>query len=68
METATPRPVPVKLSHSNKTVTTAVPGVVPAVKFSQDTKKWQLFNTVRKSPVAAQVKRVIDLLFEVQIF
>ncbi|GJR15172.1 general transcription factor IIE subunit 2-like protein [Tanacetum coccineum] len=61
MKTAMTRPVSaIKFSNSN----TAIPGVVPPVKFSQETEKWQLINTVRKSPVSAQVKRLIDLLFE----
>ncbi|CAH8345707.1 unnamed protein product [Eruca vesicaria subsp. sativa] len=34
------------------------------VKFSSDTKRLQLINSVRKSPVGAQIKRVIGLLFE----
>ncbi|CAN8231271.1 unnamed protein product [Cochlearia groenlandica] len=33
-------------------------------KFSDDTKRLQIINNVRKSPVGAQIKRVIDLLFE----
>lgn len=34
-------------------------------KFSSDTERLQLINSIRKSPVGAQIKRVIDLLFEV---
>ncbi|KAF8051365.1 hypothetical protein N665_1739s0005 [Sinapis alba] len=34
------------------------------VKFSSDTERLQLINNVRKSPVGAQIKRVITLLFE----
>ncbi|MFS7907529.1 putative transcription factor TFIIE beta subunit, DNA-binding domain, TFA2, Winged helix domain 2 [Helianthus anomalus] len=37
---------------------------VPAVKFSNDTERLQHINNVRKSPVGAQIKKVIDLLFE----
>ncbi|KAI3762229.1 hypothetical protein L1987_52654 [Smallanthus sonchifolius] len=58
---------------SNKT-TTPAPRIVPAstfakspapaVKFSNDTERLQHINTVRKSAVGAQIKRVIDLLFE----
>ncbi|KAK6935356.1 TFA2, Winged helix domain 2 [Dillenia turbinata] len=36
----------------------------PAVKFSNDTERLQHINSIRKSPVGAQIKRVIDLLFE----
>ncbi|POO00662.1 TFIIE transcription factor, partial [Trema orientale] len=36
----------------------------PAVKFSNDTERLQHINTIRKSPAGAQIKRVIDLLFE----
>lgn len=62
---------------SNKTTAThPAPRVVPAstltkppvhaVKFSNDTERLQHINNIRKSPVGAQIKRVIDLLFEVQ--
>lgn len=37
----------------------------PAVKFSNDTERLQHINSIRKSPVGAQIKRVIDLLLEV---
>ncbi|OIV93528.1 hypothetical protein TanjilG_28685 [Lupinus angustifolius] len=36
-----------------------------AVKFSNDTERLQHINSIRKAPVGAQMKRVIDLLFEV---
>ncbi|KAF5192743.1 Transcription initiation factor TFIIE, beta subunit [Thalictrum thalictroides] len=36
----------------------------PAVKFSNDTERLQHINNIRKSPVGAQIKRVIDLLLE----
>ncbi|MED6195553.1 hypothetical protein PIB30_038884 [Stylosanthes scabra] len=36
----------------------------PAIKFSNDTERLQHINSIRKSPVGAQMKRVIDLLFE----
>ncbi|XP_077236312.1 transcription initiation factor IIE subunit beta-like [Tasmannia lanceolata] len=36
----------------------------PAVKFSSDTDRLQHINNIRKSPVGAQIKRVIDLLLE----
>ncbi|KAL7138544.1 hypothetical protein ABFS83_10G170900 [Erythranthe nasuta] len=34
------------------------------VKFSNDTERLQHINSIRKAPVGAQMKRVIDLLFE----
>ncbi|CAH8275953.1 unnamed protein product [Arabidopsis lyrata] len=34
------------------------------VKFSNDTERLQNINNIRKAPVGAQIKRVIDLLFE----
>ncbi|XP_054808545.1 transcription initiation factor IIE subunit beta-like [Prosopis cineraria] len=36
----------------------------PAVKFSNDTERLQHINSIRKAPVGAQMKRVIDLLLE----
>ncbi|KAB1223492.1 General transcription factor IIE subunit 2 [Morella rubra] len=36
----------------------------PAVKFSNDTERLQHINSIRKAPVGAQIKRVIDLLLE----
>ena len=39
----------------------------PAIKFSNDTERLQHINSIRKAPVGAQIKRVIDLLLEVQI-
>ncbi|KAK6137627.1 hypothetical protein DH2020_028653 [Rehmannia glutinosa] len=36
----------------------------PPVKFSNDTERLQHINSIRKAPVGAQIKRVIDLLFE----
>uniref|UniRef100_A0A9I9DDA4 TFA2 Winged helix domain-containing protein n=1 Tax=Cucumis melo TaxID=3656 RepID=A0A9I9DDA4_CUCME len=39
--------------------------LAPAVKFSNDTERLQHINSIRKSPVGAQIKRVIDLLLEV---
>ncbi|KAM7258259.1 hypothetical protein ACFE04_014000 [Oxalis oulophora] len=36
----------------------------PPVKFSSDTARLQQINSIRKAPVGAQIKRVIDLLFE----
>ena len=37
----------------------------PAIKFSNDTERLQHINSIRKAPVGAQIKRVIDLLLEV---
>lgn len=37
----------------------------PPVKFSNDTERLQHINSIRKGPVGAQIKRVIDLLLEV---
>ena len=37
----------------------------PAVKFSNDTERLQHINSIRKAPVGAQMKRVINLLLEV---
>ncbi|CAL0314506.1 unnamed protein product [Lupinus luteus] len=37
---------------------------IPSVKFSNDTERLQHINSIRKAPVGAQMKRVIDLLFE----
>lgn len=39
----------------------------PAVKFSNDTERLQHINSIRKAPVGAQIKRVIDLLLEVLV-
>ncbi|PON74488.1 Transcription initiation factor [Parasponia andersonii] len=36
----------------------------PPVKFSNDTERLQHINSIRKAPAGAQIKRVIDLLFE----
>lgn len=52
-------------------VTPAMPPAIskpppPAVKFSNDTERLQHINSIRKSPAGAQIKRVIDLLLEVQ--
>lgn len=42
----------------------ATPTPPVAVKFSNDTERLQHINSIRKAPVGAQMKRVIDLLFE----
>lgn len=44
----------------------AAKSLAPAIKFSNDTERLQHINSIRKAPVGAQIKRVIDLLFEVQ--
>ncbi|KAJ1376155.1 hypothetical protein SESBI_50249 [Sesbania bispinosa] len=55
-------------SLSGKAASTAPNGrssATPApVKFSNDTERLQHINSIRKAPVGAQMKRVIDLLFE----
>ncbi|XP_072974471.1 uncharacterized protein [Typha angustifolia] len=37
------------------------------VKFSNDTERLQHINSIRKSPVGAQIKRVIEILFETRL-
>ncbi|GAB2291242.1 hypothetical protein Dimus_025498 [Dionaea muscipula] len=37
---------------------------VPQIKFSNDTERLQHINSIRKAPAGAQIKRVIDLLYE----
>ncbi|KAF7810250.1 general transcription factor IIE subunit 2-like [Senna tora] len=51
---------------STPTVTSSANGrtPAPAVKFSNDTERLQHINSIRKAPVGAQMKRVIDLLLE----
>ncbi|KDP25473.1 hypothetical protein JCGZ_20629 [Jatropha curcas] len=39
----------------------------PPVKFSNDTERLQHINSIRKAPVGAQIKRVIDLLLETRL-
>lgn len=41
------------------------PVATAPVKFSNDTVRLQEINSIRKSPVGSQMKRVIQLLFEV---
>lgn len=50
-------------SHS---ASASASGKAPAapVKFSNDTERLQHINSIRKAPVGAQIKKVIDLLFE----
>lgn len=40
---------------------------VPPVKFSDDTERLKYINGIRKAPVGAQMKRVIDILFETRM-
>ncbi|AES94083.1 putative transcription initiation factor TFIIE, beta subunit [Medicago truncatula] len=49
---------------ANKAVSASVPNALAPVKFSTDTERLQHINSIRKAPVGAQMKRVIDLLFE----
>ncbi|MCL7025072.1 hypothetical protein MKW94_024830 [Papaver nudicaule] len=51
------KPIPIATSSS-------IAAKAPAVKFSNDTERLQHINSIRKAPVGAQIKRVIDLLFE----
>lgn len=37
------------------------------LKFSNETERLQYINSIRKSPVGAQIKRVLDLLREVPV-
>ncbi|XP_021773751.1 general transcription factor IIE subunit 2-like [Chenopodium quinoa] len=48
------------------TLPTASPSINarPPVKFSNDTERLQIINSIRKAPAGAQIKRVIDLLLE----
>ena len=50
---------------ANKAVSASVPNALAPAKFSTDTERLQHINSIRKAPVGAQMKRVIDLLFEV---
>ncbi|XP_022759908.1 general transcription factor IIE subunit 2-like [Durio zibethinus] len=56
--TTTPKPAPVAASP--------FPGAKPPapVKFSNDTERLQHINSIRKAPVGAQMKRVIDILYQ----
>ncbi|CAL9084213.1 unnamed protein product [Musa textilis] len=54
-----------KVVQPYKATPSAAPSkVIASVKFSNDTERLQHINAIRKSPVGAQLKRVIDLLFE----
>ncbi|XP_068643285.1 uncharacterized protein [Aristolochia californica] len=65
------RAAPSKGSHQSHrhasaatTSTSAVKAPAPPVKFSNDTERLQHINSIRKGPVGAQLKRVLNLLFE----
>lgn len=56
-----------KSTHSQKSgpvITSSSLSTPASVKFSNDTERLQHINAIRKSPVGAQLKRVIDLLLE----
>ncbi|KAK7399235.1 hypothetical protein VNO78_10414 [Psophocarpus tetragonolobus] len=55
-----------KAAASQKSSSASANGrnAAPAVKFSNDTERLQHINSIRKAPVGAQMKRVIDLLLE----
>ncbi|KAJ4851189.1 hypothetical protein Tsubulata_000516 [Turnera subulata] len=57
------RPGPSKSSVAAAPSISATPSA-PAVKFSNDTERLQHINSIRKAPIGAQIKRVIDLLLE----
>lgn len=57
-------PTPSSSSHRAVPASTLTKSTVAPVKFSNDTERLQHINNIRKSPVGAQIKRVIDLLFE----
>lgn len=52
------------MPSSMSTLTNSKSAATPA-KFSERTEQLQTINSIRKAPVGAQIKRVIDLLFEV---
>jgi hypothetical protein len=69
-----PRPQPAaKAGPSSRKPPTPPPTtqLVPFAQrfsFTNDTEKLQQIATIRKSPVGAQIKRVLDLLLEVELF
>jgi hypothetical protein len=69
-----PRPQPAaKAGPSSRKPPTPPPPTTQVVPFAQrysftnDTEKLQQIATIRKSPVGAQIKRVLDLLLEVEL-
>lgn len=63
-KTVSSRPTSHKAAPSSSSPLTATKTPAPAVKFSNDTERLQHINSIRKGPVGAQIKRVIDLLLE----
>ncbi|KAF8380287.1 hypothetical protein HHK36_027769 [Tetracentron sinense] len=62
---ASSRPAqPHRTAHASTSSLASARAPAPAVKFSNDTERLQHINSIRKSPVGAQIKRVIDLLLE----
>lgn len=66
------RAAPSRTSHSQRKTPVSTPPApakapTPPVKFSNDTQRLQHINNIRKSPVGAQIKLVIDLLFETRL-
>ncbi|CAL5360026.1 hypothetical protein CsSME_00050393 [Camellia sinensis var. sinensis] len=53
-----------KATTASTSSSTNTKSPAPAVKFSNDTERLQHINSIRKGPVGAQIKRVIDLLLE----
>lgn len=68
LTTIAARAAPSRTPQSQKKATTSTPAPAkaptPPVKFSNDTQRLQHINNIRKSPVGAQMKIVIDLLLE----
>ncbi|XP_010434296.1 PREDICTED: transcription initiation factor IIE subunit beta [Camelina sativa] len=59
--TSSRQPVPLPAAITQKK-----PDAAP-VQFSKNTEQLQYINSIKKSPVGAQIKRVIDLLFETRL-
>ncbi|KAF8379457.1 hypothetical protein HHK36_028893 [Tetracentron sinense] len=53
-----------RATQPQKATPSSAASSAPAVKFSNDTERLQHINSIRKSPIGAQIKRVIDLLLE----
>lgn len=67
--TARPTLKPSSASYSRKAQPLSSQSHVPLVQrfsFTNDTEKLQQIASIRKSPVSAQIKRVLDLLLEVR--
>ncbi|XP_043718775.1 general transcription factor IIE subunit 2-like [Telopea speciosissima] len=69
--TSIPRAGASKATHKATPASTSspVPARAPAtpVKFSNDTERLQHINSIRKGPVGAQIKRVLDILLETRL-